>query len=242
MSSVLHPVGPEEPRTYWLRRLGVVAALVVLLAVVAWAVWPKSARSAGPASPAPTAGSSAAATPSASAGASTSPNATPSASSSASPSGTGSSASTSAAASSSSSPTPTTQLVTACGAQDVRVTLTGPGSVGADRKVTFELSVINGSAVTCIVDLSTTTFELKIYSGTDRIWSSDDCATWLDAKPTHRLGVEKAYEWTIDWSGQRSNAGCKLTGELKAGTYVATAQLAAGTSKSEPVQVVMLLR
>lgn len=112
----------------------------------------------------------------------------------------------------------------------------------ADKKMTFKLSVINGSAVTCIVELTPKTFELKIFSGSDRIWSSDDCAKWLDAKPSHRLGVEKAYEWTIDWTGQRSESSCDLTGGLKAGTYVATAALTIASATSEPVQVVMQLR
>lgn len=122
------------------------------------------------------------------------------------------------------------------------MTLTGPGTVKADDTTTFKVSVINGSAVTCTVDLTTSTFEVKIYSGTDRIWSTDDCAKWLAAKPKRRLAPEDAYGWSVAWPGQRSTSGCQLAGGLRAGTYVATAQLGVGSAGSKPVQVVMRLR
>ena len=41
MGSLLHPVGPEEPRVYWVRRGLVVVLALALVVGVAWLVWPK---------------------------------------------------------------------------------------------------------------------------------------------------------------------------------------------------------
>ena len=41
MGSLLHPVGPEEPRVYWVRRSLVVVLALALVVGVAWLVWPK---------------------------------------------------------------------------------------------------------------------------------------------------------------------------------------------------------
>ena len=245
MSSVLHPIGPEQPQTYWLRRVAVVVAAVVVVAVIVWAVWPRSGQTATPAepgsvSPAPTTPVSTKPSPSPTSGSSLArPSASPSSRASSSSSA---SASTSSASASPSAASPTAPAVTACDAEEVRVTLTGPGKVKADDTTTFKVSVINGSAVTCTIDLTRSTFEVKIYSGTDRIWSTVDCAKWLAAKPERRLDPEKAYAWSIKWPGQRSASGCKLSDGLRGGTYVATAQLSVAKSKSKPVQVVMRLR
>lgn len=41
MGSLLHPVGSEEPRVYWIRRSLVVVVALALVIGVAWLVWPK---------------------------------------------------------------------------------------------------------------------------------------------------------------------------------------------------------
>ncbi|MGB4628051.1 MAG: hypothetical protein WBH64_01125 [Propionicimonas sp.] len=41
MGSVLHPVGPEEPRVYWTRRAVVVGAVAVVLVGLMWVLWPR---------------------------------------------------------------------------------------------------------------------------------------------------------------------------------------------------------
>ena len=101
----------------------------------------------------------------------------------------------------------------------------------------FRLSLINGSGQTCLVTVTRDNFELKIYSGIDRIWSTKDCATAV--KPvTRKLGPEQALEWSLRWNGRRSRTGCKSGSHIpRSGTYWATAQLA----KAEPVQLRMSL-
>ena len=100
------------------------------------------------------------------------------------------------------------------------------------------LSLINGSGQTCTATVNPDNFELRINSGSDRIWSTKDCATIV--KPlTRTLKAEQAMAWKLTWNGRRSRAGCKSRPEIpRPGTYYATAQLAG----AEPVRLLMTLR
>ena len=125
----------------------------------------------------------------------------------------------------------------ACQPEDLRATLTGRQRLKPEQKTTFTLSLINGSATTCVVSVTPKTFELKIYSGTDRIWSSDDCARAVKPRKA-TVKAEDALEWRMAWDGQRSRAGCRSRPEApKPGTYFATAQL----DGAKPVQLRMIL-
>jgi hypothetical protein len=252
MGTVLRPVGPEPAQTYWVRRLAIVGVAVAMLAViVALIVNGTSSGSAVQAlpppptqvaadspspipSPSPSGSPSASASPSADAtgAASTSPQsstAAPSTTAAVAPSTTSATASASASA----SPPP----VAACAPRSLRPTLTGNQRLRVRQHNTFRLSLINGSGQTCVVTVTRDNFELKIYSGTDRIWSTKDCATIV--KPaTRKLDPEQALEWSMRWNGRRSKTGCKSGSHIpRPGTYWATAQLA----KAEPVQLRMLL-
>jgi hypothetical protein len=99
------------------------------------------------------------------------------------------------------------------------------------------LSLINGSGQTCVASVTRDNFELKIYSGSDRIWSTKDCATVIKTV-TRKLGSEQALEWSLSWNGRRSRTGCQSRPEIpRPGTYYATAQLAG----AKPVQLRMIL-
>jgi hypothetical protein len=57
MGSLLHPVGPEEPRVYWVRRSLVVILALALVVGVTWLIWPKGPAISAvppPTSPSPT--------------------------------------------------------------------------------------------------------------------------------------------------------------------------------------------
>ena len=127
---------------------------------------------------------------------------------------------------------------TACDPGDLRATLTGKRQLKPEQASTFNLSLINGSGATCVVDVDAKSFELKIYSGTDRIWSSADCSKIV--KPVKKtVKAEDAVEWSMRWDGRRSRAGCKDRPEIpQPGTYFATAQL----DGAKPVQLRMILR
>ncbi|HET9779223.1 MAG TPA: hypothetical protein VFP81_08065 [Propionibacteriaceae bacterium] len=81
-------------------------------------------------------------------------------------------------------------------------------------------------------------FELRIYSGTDRIWSTADCRSII--KPiSSKLASEHAVAWSLTWDGKRSKSDCRSAREtLRPGTYLVNAQL----EGAEPVQLRMLLR
>lgn len=200
MGALLNPVGPESPHTYWIRRGLVIGVALLLLAGLVYLLSPKGGAptTAVPASPSP----SAVASSSVSASASTSvpPSTSPSAQPSASPSG------------------PVT-----CDPLSTKLGVAGFRSVKLGGKQTFSLSLVNNTAVPCVLNLSPSSYVLKVTSGTDPIWSTADCPKLVPVKKT-TLKAGAAYEFKIDWTLQRSQPGCKLVkGNLGAGTYVATA-------------------
>jgi hypothetical protein len=241
MSSVLHPVGPEPSPTYWVRRAVVVGAAVLVLAIViALIVNGTSRGSAVQPNPSPPAAATVAAdTPSPTPMTSTThtPGTLDSESASAEPTGSGSatpasSASAQSKTSASATPKPSSSATkkapagpTACAASDLRPTLTGKQRVKPKQPNTFALSLINGSGQTCIVTVSSKNFQLKIYSGKDRIWSTNDCAAVV--KPiTQKVAREQAVSWKLTWDGRRSRSECRQRPEIpRAGTYIVTAQL-----------------
>ena len=260
MSGVLHPVGPEAPRTYWIRR-GILLAVVLLLALgVVLAVanltkaavvstqpptvlpadtpsptsTPADSTPAGAESGATPAASASAPTPATSSSATSATTPVPSTSSAAKPS-----ASTSASASAQPKPTTTTVGTPDCKAADLRVTLKGDKSLAAGKKNAFTLSLINGGASTCLASVTDKNFELKIYSGKDRIWSSKDCTKVL-ADFDKKLASQADVDWTMTWNGKRSVKGEKCdyaSAKPQPGTYWATAQL----KGADPVQLRMIL-
>jgi hypothetical protein len=251
MTSVLHPVGPEPEQTYWARRLAVVISLVVVVGVLAALIVSGlstgSAVSAAPVPPpvavpsAATVSPSASPVPSASAtsSASASPSAAARSGASASPSpSTAAKSKAKAEASKAPSRKPATAAPVACAPAKLRTTLTGKQTLKPKQDNRFTLSLINGSDATCKLALTPENFELKIYSGTDRIWSSNDCSTAV--KPIARnVKAEDAVEWTMTWDGNRSRKDCKDRPEVpQPGTYFATAQF----DGAKPVQLRMILR
>lgn len=197
MGSFLHPVGPQPTGVYWVRRGVLIAAVLVVVTVVGVVFnQPGTSQTAAPVSASPVASSSPSVLVSQS----------PTASASASPSA---------------SPSPTGPL--ACDSTNTELGLSGYQRVKADSKQPFKLSVTNSGDATCVLDLKASNFVLTITSGSDRIWSTDDCTKWVPSKKT-KLAAGKAHEFTITWTVKRSSAGCKLAkATLGAGTYVAEA-------------------
>lgn len=155
-----------------------------------------------------------------------------------------------------SSPSPTPQAVGTAGTASAPTTQRAPGKVTGksvepqsvptgqcrDDDVTVASTVtrVDGGGTTilplqltttggaCTWRVSSKTVVLKITSGSDRIWSSQDCT---DSIPTTDFVVrpagEKPAEVDVTWSGRRSDADCaKGTAWADVGTYhVTTASL-----------------
>jgi hypothetical protein len=235
MSGLLRPVGPEPAQTYWARRGLILGATVVLAVAVVLIISGTSSRSAVRANPAPSTGGYLVPSP-------------------ASPISMQTTMGTPSAVDPSASVSPTTPEPKAttrkastkktdrsdpvdCPAEELRPTLTGKQRLAPEQPTTFQLSMINGSDRTCIAQVTSRNFELKIYSGNDRIWSTADCRSAI-TPISRELASEHAVAWSLTWEGKRSKAKCKSDQEaLRPGTYVATAQL----EGAEPVQLRMLL-
>ncbi len=252
----MDPEGPEEPRTYWIRRavvtipvLLVIVALIVLVTQLGRGGSPTTAEppqpTGAPSSPtllpadpttAPTPSSSPTGDPS------RDPSGEPSADPSRDPSGDPSkepkpSDPPSSTESPTSTPKPTPPpKPAACDPGVLRTTLTGPKKVQPEKKVTFEAGVINGGKTTCTFTLDPDSYVFRVYSGTDQIWTTKDCATWLP-KVDVELEPEEDVTWKIDWTVQRSK-GCDLVPDkLKPGTYAANSLL----EGAPPAQQIMQL-
>jgi hypothetical protein len=240
MSGVLHPVGPEPARTYWIRR-GILLVLALMLAVfvvfavarltkaaVATApppVIPAVVTSPTPSPPASTSGSTSSPATSASAGpTATTPGAKPAATPTVTTSPT-----------TAVSPAPRTIGTPDCQPSGLRVILKGDRTLSPGENVKFSLSLVNASGHTCLTSVTDQNFELKVYSGKDRIWSSRDCGKVLDAFDK-KLAAKADVDWTVTWNGERSVKGerCKQGSDTpRSGIYWATAQL----KGAEPVQL-----
>jgi hypothetical protein len=236
MSGLLRPVGPEAAQTYWVRRGLVVGATMVLAVAVLLIINGTSGRgSAVRANPSPPTASYSVPSPAAPSSMHTATR-TPSAID---PS--------SSASSTAPEPKAATRKVSTkktdrsgpvdCPAGELRPTLTGKQRLASKRPTTFQLSLINGSDQTCIARVTRRNFELKIYSGSDRIWSTADCRSAI--KPiTRKLSSEYAVAWSLTWDGKRSKSNCRSARDAPGpGTYIATAQL----EGAEPVQLRMRL-
>jgi hypothetical protein len=134
--------------------------------------------------------------------------------------------STTPSATASVTPTPTGPVM--CDQTNSGLELAGYQKVKQDAKQAFRLAVKNTGRQPCLLDLKPTNFSLTVTSGSDRIWSTDDCAKWVPAKK-QPLKAQQAYEFSIQWGVNRSSAGCKESKRLLSpGTYVATATFADG--------------
>ncbi|MCW2586747.1 MAG: putative secreted protein [Frankiales bacterium] len=137
----------------------------------------------------------------------------------------------SSAAGSTPTPTPTTSVrpspartvapaVAACSDAVLRLSATTDAPsypVGTSPKLT--LVVTNTSAQPCTRDLGTGAVEVLVFSGQDRIWSSDDCMPGKGKAPT-RIEAGGTRAVPLTWAGKRSKPACAGTkAQAQAGTY-----------------------
>jgi hypothetical protein len=198
----LSPVGPLPASTYWRRRL------VLLLAVVLLLVLTMKALGGGSGKPALTAQTSAARSPSPSTSPSPSPSPTVVAS---------------AAAAVPASPAP----VPVCGDAALQVTVVSDAtSYAKGAAPRFTLSVVNRGTSSCRRALGPDAVELRVLSGEDRIWSSDDCSKGT-GQGVLELAPGDARQLTVQWPGKRTKPGCTTGDTAAPGTYRVSARVGA---------------
>lgn len=194
MSSVLRPVGDKPPNIYWRRRVVVIVVLVVFLALLIWGIRAVLGVMAGD--------EQAAVTPSPSPSAST----LATASGTQSPSGSGTQSASGSAGE--------------CGDDALKVSATSSSrEVAAGAAIKVGMLIENVSDSACSFDAGSANLSLKVTSGNDQIWSSDDCQGAGENAPTVvQPGGQLTSE--VAWNGVRSAEGCPTgLAKLKAGTY-----------------------
>lgn len=205
MSTVTRPRGPLPRRVYWGRRLVV---LVVALALVygighllsGYPMKPDnpSARPAAASQASPTEGRSPGSGPTDSAN-------------DGEPDGTGG------------AKAPLAVPTGPCSDSDVRVSpsVGGTAFAGSDVRITLNLTTLESPA--CTWEVSPDSVVVKLASGSDRIWSTQDCPAAIEAQS---VIVRKDAKTAVDvtWSGQRSDDECtRTTLWAQPGYYFATA-------------------
>ena len=207
---MLHPVGPEPAQTYWMRRVVVIAVAVVVLASRRPDRQRDEQRVRRPGQPlAAAAGRRDAATGS--------PTPKPSAGGPVQRRRDRRHGRPVAASATASGPRrrrprrprrsparPRRRQPVACAPDTLRPTLTGKQRLKPKEPTPSRLSLINGSGQTCSASVSPDNFELRIYSGSDRIWSTKDCATLV--KPVRR-SWRPSRRWSGSWPGTASAPG-----------------------------------
>jgi hypothetical protein len=68
--------------------------------------------------------------------------------------------------------------------------------------------------------------ELRVFSGEDRIWSSDDCSKGT-GQGILELPPGEARQLTVQWPGKRTKPGCDIGDTAAPGTYRVSARVGA---------------
>ncbi|MDR4534805.1 hypothetical protein [Glutamicibacter sp. PS] len=122
-----------------------------------------------------------------------------------------------------------------CAANQIKVTAsTDSGNYGPEQNPVLILTVENISDEECELNVGTGEQEFLITSGSDRIFSTVDCAAnvediWIKFASGHKETAR------FNWSRVRSSPGCKAVDvQPRPGTYVFTAKL--GEVESDPTR------
>ena len=198
MSGFIHPVGPQNPRVYWIRRALLLGAILTTLGLL-WSLFtgkdqqPAAATSIMPA-PSET----------------VLPTVTPAVDPTANPSAT---ATASAAA-----------AITDCADDQILVSVAiNPADPKVNQDIRLTMSVTNTSTVACNRDLGSGANEITIISGPALIWSTDHCnpSTATDIKtlqPSQKISISATF------NGTQTSKGCVKHNKATAGTYWAHAR------------------
>ena len=219
VTSVVNPVGPEEPSTYWRRRAAVIDGLLVVL----WLGWWLLQAAFGPGDEA--SGQAPSPTPSFGLTMSASPDGEPT-EGAADPSASGSPAATD-------SPSPSPSASVSCLDSDITVsaaTAAATTSVGGEMALT--LTVTNTGSTPCTRDVGAAANELQVSSGSVLVWSSDFCNP-STATDVQALVPGTPFTTSVTWPGTVIAQGCPADQpQAQAGSYRVVARN--GAIESEP--------
>jgi hypothetical protein len=110
-----------------------------------------------------------------------------------------------------------------CADGDITVDPSVKGHAYAGRSTVFTLSMTSRVSPACTFTVTPSTVVLRLTSGSDRIWSSQECP---GAVPKQAVVVRRDVPATVSvaWNGQRSDSDCtRTTAWAQPGYYHATA-------------------
>ena len=110
-----------------------------------------------------------------------------------------------------------------CLDDDVRVVPSVDGTAYAGNDVTVTLNLSTSDSPACTWEVSPESVVVKLTSGSDRIWSTQDCP---GAVPRQQVTLRRDSTTTVGvvWSGQRSDPSCsRTTSWAEPGFYHASA-------------------
>jgi hypothetical protein len=97
-----------------------------------------------------------------------------------------------------------------CANSDVHVVPHVPGTAAAGSPVTFVLDLTTLVSAACTWDVSSASLVVKLISGSDRIWSTQDC-TGAIGKQSVVVRKDHTTRIRLTWPGQRSDGSCSRT-------------------------------
>lgn len=202
----MRPTGPLPPKVYWTRRVVLLVVVVLLTAFVWWRVsgsgqadeTSSAAGAGGPTTSAPT-------TPHGTQTTTTTPPRKAPRTPAHHPQRTKHAPTTPAR-------TPLAQPTGDCKPADVDIKIdVGDASPGQANTATLLLSSIDTQA--CTLSITPDAMVVRVTSGADVVWSSDDCPDALRAQQVvARQDPPASYQFR--WSGQRSSENCQPVGAL----------------------------
>lgn len=109
-----------------------------------------------------------------------------------------------------------------CAEKDLVLNLQGRQEVyGAGARPNFLVTLVNTGPVMCVADVGARSMEVRITSGSDRVWSTSDCVNG-EGVELRRLERGIPYVRSLDWDRRRSGSECGGTrAAALPGTYVA---------------------
>jgi hypothetical protein len=131
------------------------------------------------------------------------------------------------------SPTPLASPTGACTDSDVVATPSVKGTAYAGHSVVFTMTLTTLSSPACTWDVSSKVMAVKVTSGSDRIWSTQECS---GAVPKQSVVVRKDHpvDVSVTWNGQRSDSDCtRSTAWAEPGYY----HVIAASFGAEPVDM-----
>ncbi|MGZ4429081.1 MAG: hypothetical protein ACXVW2_04840 [Nocardioidaceae bacterium] len=209
--SSMRPRGPLPARVYWTRRLLMVAVVMGVVLGVARVVGgggnPAGAASARPVGATETTSPPSSFGPTPAAGATS----TPDEQAGPQQGRTGRGAATGTPSGQpSATPSALAQPTGPCADSDVQVTPSVDGTAIAGQDVTFTLNLTTINSPACTWQVSPRSVVLKLTSGSDRIWSTQDCPGKVPKEPVViRQGRDTRVH--VVWNGQRSDGSCSPT-------------------------------